>query len=198
MAAADLSVVIQQCEHFTIETAWWMNRHVPESNSTFWFQALRMRGFSLKKAFRVLTEYMSGTRKMKKIETALEATRERMWATELAGNVDAIDSKLSQAVVASMATAFAISYVKMEALSLDLVNAKTEAEVHAIFERYVTAIEQLSPQEFARMTVLQPDDRPIQAFADIAGQRPYVVPNGSGLKGWTVPVHEWCKRPRRS
>lgn len=180
-----------------------MNRHVSEVNGPevrkdrdFWTHALRMRGFSLKKAFRVLSEFKSGTLKKKMIERAVESTQERMFATQLVPFIDDTDSELSQTVLASMATAFSISYLKMTELSVDLVDAKTQEDVKQIFDRYVTSIEELHVEEFAKMTFLGPDDPPIQSFSKLAAQWPFVVSNWSGLKGWLVPVHEWSERPR--
>ena len=138
-----------------MEAAWWMHRDVPKRRTSFWRHALRMRGFSLKKAFRVLAEFKSGTLKKKMIEIAVDSTQERMMATQLVPFIDDTDSELSQCILVFMATAFSISYSKMTELSMDLVDAKTQADVKQIFERYVTSIEEVLNRYRQEYTVLR-------------------------------------------
>ena len=119
-----------------------------------------------------------------------------MWGAQLVGSPGMIDDPVTQAVLASMATAFSISFSAMTELAFHLVDAKTQEEVDRIFSKYVTTIENVGPTEFADMTFLRPHHPPFHAFSHIASQWPFDVPNTSGMMGWSVPVHEWFQRPR--
>ena len=173
-------------EAFTMETAFWMNRK--NKSEAFWRHALSMRRITFKKAYRIIAEHRSCTLKKAKIDKYFDSNWERMYATELAGDVHSIEDATSQAIVASMATAFSISFRTMYDMLPELTSAKTQGEVNAVLEKYVRAIERLSPNDLSKMTMLSEDVVPLEPFQE-------VVPNTSGLGGWSYPVHEWHERP---
>ena len=178
----DLDLPIEDCYEL-------LRKRPPSHPEWRWLLASRI---GYKRAWCIVAEYFSGRSKRAKVERGLHKIREGMYATELAGDVDAIDDDISQAIVASMATAYSVSLRALTDLLPRIVDAKTRADVDAALDAH---LDQLLGDPRPHMGAMSEEVNPIRAFNTVAAKVPYVLLNKYSLSGWNVAVHEWAERP---